>query len=175
MTGWKRFWLLLPVMTLAVALATVSAFAQEGEDAVSFGNVRLWVYPEYDVPRLLVMMEREIVGVDIPATVRFLVPETAVMYSVGSKDEAGVYSGGPPDRVSSEVSGWDVISYSLTSATFRVEYYDDTIRGNPDRSIDYQFRALYPIADLIVYAQEPLGSLDYAVTGIEGSSPTDYD
>lgn len=175
MTGWKRFWLLLPAVAVAMALGVVSTFAQDGEDGASFENVRLWLYPEYDDPQLLVMLQGEIVGVDIPATVRFLVPETAEMYSAGSVDEVGVYAGGPPDRAASQVPGWDEISYSLTSTTFRVEYYVDVIRGSPDRSIDYQFRALYPIADLKVYTQEPRASREYTVAGLGESSPVDYD
>lgn len=166
---WKRLWLLLPAVLLAVTLGTVSAFAQD-EEAVSFENVRLWLYPEYDDPRLLVMLEGQVVGVDVPATVNFLVPATAEMYSAGSRDADGVYSDGNHVRESSEVPGWDEISYTLTTPTFRVEYYDDIILGSPDRSIDYQFRTRYPIADLKVYAQEPMGSRDYAVTGLGESS-----
>ncbi len=175
MTGWKWFWLLLPAVVVAMTLGGASAFAQDEEETVSFENVRLWLYPEYDDSRLLVMLEGEIVGVDIPAAVRFLVPETAVMYSAGSIDEIDGYTGGPPDRAPSEVPGWDEISYSLTTTTFRVEYYDDVILGSPDRSIDFQFRTRYPITDLKVYAQEPMESRDYTVTGLGESSPVDYD
>ncbi len=175
MTLWKRFWLLLLPAVVVMVLATVSAFAQDGEETVSFENVRVWLYPEYDDSRLLVMLEGEVVGVDIPLTIRFLVPEIAEMYSAGSIDEIDGYTGGPPDRAPSGVPGWDEISYTMTSNTFRVEYYGGETLGNPDRSIDYQFRTLYPIADLNVYAQEPMGSSDYTVTGLGESSPVDYD
>ena len=171
---WKRLCLLLLAVVVVIALGTVSAFAQD-EETVFFENVRLWLYPEYDDSRLLVMLEGEVVGVVIPFTIRFLVPESAVMYSAGSRDEFGIYAGGPPNRTPSDVPGWDEISYSMTSNTFRVEYYGGEILGDPDRSIDYQFRTLYPIADLKVYAQEPMESRDYTVTGLGESSPVDYD
>ena len=169
MTSWKRVWLVL--LAVVVSLGAFPVFAAEEEETGSFENVRLWLYPEYDDPGLLVMLQGEIVGVDCPVTVRFLVPQSAVMYSAGTKDEAGEYSGGPPAREASGVPGWAEISYVMSTDTFRVEYYDDIVQGAPDRSIDYQFRTLYPIADLKVYAQEPVGSSSYSVTGFGESSP----
>lgn len=174
MTKWKRFCLVLSMAAVLASLVAVPAVAAE-EDSISFENVRLWLYPEYDRNSLLVMLQGDVIGGDDSATVSFLVPTTAVMYSAGSVDAADAYSGGPPDRLASEVDGWDIISYEMTSATFRVEYYDDIIRGDVDRSIDYQFRTVAPIADLVVYANEPVGSRDYAVTGNDTFTPVDYD
>ena len=138
-----------------------------------FHNVTLWLYPEYDSPQLLVMLEGRVAAAEVPAQVRFLVPHAAVMYSAGSKDAQGNYSGGPPNRIASQISAWDEVSYQLNSDTFRIEYYDNIITGNPDKTLAYDFRWLYPISDLTVIAQQPLKASNFKINpsgtpGIEG-------
>jgi hypothetical protein len=140
------------------------ASAEVEEETGGFENVTLWIYPEYDDPRLLVMLEGDLMGIKAPAQVRFLVPTAAEMYSAGSMDTAGNYTGGPPNRESSSIQGWDEISYEVITDTFRVEYYDPIIKGQPDKTISYNFRWLYPISDLEVIIQEPLRSSNFQVS-----------
>ncbi|MBI2935034.1 MAG: hypothetical protein HYY29_05630 [Chloroflexi bacterium] len=158
-----------------VSVFPVVAVAQVIAEPTGFQNVRLWVNPEYDDPRLLVMLEGQIVGASAPATVRFLVPAAAEMFSAGSKDAQGRYSGGPPNRKPSGVPGWDEISYNLTSNTFRMEYYDPVVAIEPDKKIAFQFRSLYPISDLRVMLQQPLTSSNFKATPQEISRTTDSD
>jgi hypothetical protein len=147
--------------------------AQTTNEPTGLKNVTLWVYPEYDQPSLLVMLEGQITGATLPALVRFLVPQTAQLYSAGSKDATGIYSpgqnregvAGTPDRKPSTIPGWDEISFKLptTTSTFRVEYYDDIIQGNPGKTISYDFRWLYPISDLQIIIQQPLKASNFSV------------
>ena len=88
--------LLLAASLLFVAVGKSLVSAQDENVPTGFQNVQLWVNPEYDDPRLLVMLEGQIVGTQPPAEVRFLVPSAAEMYSAGSMDAQGRYSGGPP-------------------------------------------------------------------------------
>lgn len=167
---------LKPIASTLLTVASGSPRTSLAESApasftTGFKNVTLWVYPEYDDPRLLVMLEGQISGTTLPALVRFLIPQSANLFSAGSKNTQGVYSEGPPDRKVSSIAGWDEISYTLpaTAATFRVEYYDDTIKGSPDKTIGYDFRRLYPISDLNVVIQQPLKASNFNVvpTGIK--------
>ena len=148
---------------LLLAAAGTPALAQ-GDGPTGFKNVKLWVYPEYDDPRLLVMLEGQIDGATPPATVRFLVPAAAQMYSAGSMDAQKNYTGGPPSREASSVPGWDEISYEVTTDTFRVEYYDPIIVGQPDKTISYDFRWLYPISNLSANVQAPKAATDFNVS-----------
>ncbi len=143
-------------------IGPIQAYAQNEPE--SYTNVKLWIYPEYDDPRLLVMLEGQIEGIEPPAKVKFLVPSTAEMYSAGSMDAQDNYLGGPPDRKLSSVPGWDEISYQAVTDTFRVEYYDPIIFGNPEKSISYMFRTLYPISDMEIIVQEPIGATDFTVS-----------
>lgn len=149
---------------LLLPVSLPGAVAQDGEEVTGFHDVSLWVFPEYDDPRLLVMLEGKIVGAEPPAEVNFLVPTAAQMYSAGSKDAQGVYTGGPPQREPSEIPGWDRITYQVTSETFRVEYYDPIILGQPDKTISYEFRWLYPIDSLEVVVQQPRSSSNFVVS-----------
>lgn len=160
-----RYIALLVVAAISLALGPYMqpVRAESGKEPAGFKNVTLWVYPEYDDPRLLVMLEGKITGVSPPAQVRFLVPAAAEMFSAGSKDAQGSYSGGPPNRQASQIPGWDEISYELKTDTFRVEYYYPIISGQPDKQISYDFRWVYPISDLKVIVQQPLEATNFAV------------
>ncbi|MBI4332163.1 MAG: zinc ribbon domain-containing protein [Chloroflexi bacterium] len=176
---------ILLALVLSLGLAVVGgppASAQGGKGPTAFKNVKLWVYPEYDDPRLLMMLEGKIVGADPPATVRFLVPAAAQMFSAGSMDAQGKYSGGPPRRKPSDIPGWDEISYEVKTDTFRVEYYDPIVPAQPDKKIIYEFRSLYPISDLRAAVLEPRNSSSFSITpaehyraSVEGMITRDYD
>ncbi len=143
------------------ALASTPALAEPEPELLQY--VKVEIYPEYDDSRLLVMIEGDVAGVDIPATVRFLVPADAEMYSAGSKDALDVYTGGPPRREASSLTGWDEISYEVTEETFRMEYYTDLIQGTPAKTIAFEYRFLYPVSDLTAVVQEPYGSTGFSV------------
>lgn len=168
-----RVLLTLVVISFLFLAADVPRVQAQGENEPGgFENVRLWLYPEYDDPGLLVMLEGQIVGVEGPVNVRFLVPSAAEMYSTGSMSAQGQYTGAPPNREPSSVPGWDVISYDVTTDTFRVEYYDPIIKGQTDKTISYEFRWLYPISDLTVIVQEPRKSSNFRVSLGEGKPDT---
>jgi hypothetical protein len=164
MTKLKWLTVVIGALALLVSWAPVTAHAQTSSEPAGFKNVTLWIYPEYDDPRLLVMLEGKISGATAPVRVRFLVPQSAEMYSAGSKDAQGNYSGGPPDRKASQIAGWDEISYQLTTDTFRVEYYYPGITGQTDKQISFDYHWLYPVADLNVVVQQPLKATSFSVT-----------
>jgi hypothetical protein len=162
-----RFLLFLLSISLFCIVTDVPwASVKADNEAIGFQNVQLWLYPEYDDPRLLVMLEGQIVGAQSPVEVRFMVPSAAELYSAGSMDAQGRYSGGPPHREPSTIPGWDEISYEVVTNTFRVEYYDPIIRGQPDKTISYEFRWLYPISELDVVIQEPRKSSNFSISSM---------
>ncbi len=162
---------LLVALVTAISLtllAVPSPILAQGEQPTSLKNVVVSVYPEYDdllqlgYPTVLVMLEGEVVNTDIPVTIRFLVPSDAVMYSAGSGPRSQ-YQGGPPNRKSSDIVGWDEISYELKTKYFVVEYYAPIV-GQPDKIISYDFRPLYPVNDLTAIVQEPKRSTNFTVS-----------
>jgi hypothetical protein len=168
----KNMKLLSLVITLLITAAAVLGLAtlapaRAASEPTGFKDAVLSIYPEYDdpmrlgYPTVLVMLDGEIVGTEAPVTIRFLVPENAVMYSAGSGPREQ-YVGGPPNRIASEISGWDEISYDLKTNIFVVEYYVP-IPSTPDKSFSTVFIPLYPVNGLTVFAQEPKQSSNYQI------------
>jgi hypothetical protein len=173
MNNKRRFLLLLLIISLLFISAGAShALAQAKSEPEGFQNVHLWVYPEFDDPRVLVMLQGDIIGAQAPVTVRFLMPAAAEMYFAGSMDISGQSSPSQPQREPSAIPGWDEISYELTTETFRVEYYDPIIMGDPDKTISYEYRWLYPISHIHVMIQGPRQSSNFSVSP-EGRTSTD--
>lgn len=157
------------LLTWVIAPVTL---AQTTEPA-ALKNVRIWVNPEYDdqlklnVPGVLIMMEGQIASAQLPLTTRFLVPTTAQMYSAGSKNASGAYlpPGNTLTRTASSVTGWDEISYQLTTDTFRVEYYQPITQvGQIQKSFSYEFLRTYTVQDLSVTVQQPKSSDNFTVS-----------
>ncbi|MEK7352965.1 MAG: zinc ribbon domain-containing protein [Chloroflexota bacterium] len=166
--------LVVAMVSLAFGGSVQPALAQSDNETVRFKDVALWLNPEYDDPRLLVMLEGNLDGVAAPVRVRFLVPEAAEMYSAGSLTARGGqgYTGGPPERTASQIPGWDEISYTLQTDIFRVEYYDPVISSQPDKTISYDLRTISPISNLRVVVQQPRKSSNFTVTPA-GNAGTD--
>lgn len=172
---------LLMAMVAAVGLivlAYLSPVLAQSEQPTSLKSVIVSIYPEYDdplqlgYPAVLVMFEGEAVSTNLPVVIRFLVPTDAVMYSAGSGPRSQ-YVGEPPNRKSSEIAGWDEISYVLKTKYFVVEYYAPII-GQPDKDkiIQYDFHPLYPVNGLTAVVQEPKRSTNFTVSP-QGSIGTD--
>lgn len=159
-SGISVFRLQAIIMLLGLALGSISllnATSVFAEDPVEYSAVEMWVQPEYDDPRVLVMIEGKVVRqASASKQVRFLVPSNAEMYSAGSIDAKGNYSGGPPGRTPSQIAGFDEIFYDLTTDRFRVEYYQDSIRGDSEKTIDFEFKTPIRISGLSLSVQQPL-------------------
>jgi len=174
MNGNRRIFFYLAALSLVFAMMITNWIPAKAQaEPTSLQNVHLWIYPEYDDPRVLIMLQGTVNGVNIPATVRFLVPFTAEMYSAGAIDAQGKYSGGPPRRQASSIPGWDEISYEVTTDTFRVEYYANSIIGQVNKTISFDFYTLYPISGLSVDVQEPRNSSNFSVSLGNGTKTSD--
>lgn len=168
MTFTRRLLFFAVLLTSLIALTGFLPASVGAAEPTSLKNVKLWLYPEYDDPRLLVVIDGEIEGVTAPATIRFLVPAAAEMYSAGSMDASGTYiphagAPGSPARQASAISGWDEITYEVVTNHFRIEYYHDVIQKTPVKSIDFVLRPLYPISNMTLMSQEPRKSRDYGM------------
>lgn len=176
----RKLFLAVVAAVSLLSLASVSPVRAQGEEPTALKNVIVSVFPEYDdpppqsllggQPSVLVMFDGEVVNFNTTATIRFLVPSDAYMYSAGSGPR-NQYVGGPPTRNASTITGWDEISYELKTKYFVVEYYVPII-GQPDRVIPYDFYPLYPVNNLRAVVQEPKRATNVTVTP-QGALGTD--
>jgi len=142
-------------------------------EPTGLNNVILTIYPEYDDPKLLIMLHGELDGVEAPAVVRFLVPEGSLMYSAGWFNTSGQYEqgswegnaeGNPPPSEPSDYDGWDVVTFGVESNIVRVEYYYDGIEGSVDKTASVELISFYPVTGIEAVIQEPLESSNFSVT-----------
>lgn len=174
--SYRLVWGITLALLVAVLVTPAGLVAAEAEPT-SVSDVRVSVFPEFDDPRLLIMIQGTVDGVTPPATVRFLVPDSAEMYSAGSMDAQGNYdnpTGGPPRREPSEILGWDEISYEVVTPIFRVEYYAPLIIGSPDKTISYDFYTRYDINGLDISVQEPSNSRNFRVLPESSAKSTEF-
>ena len=182
MTKIYRVLLISIAMGLVFVARAPLAHALPEDEPTGLSGLELRVYPEYDDPRLLVILRGQITGAeasDDPVTVRFLVPSAAYMYSAGYFSQ-GQYVRGKftesylaipdntkddpyPEREASEIAGWDEITFTVETNDFVVEYYDPIIIGNPDKTIAYEFHFRYPVDELEIVIQEPRTSTSFSV------------
>lgn len=170
------------LLILATVLASVSFLSApsvaDAEEPTALRNVTLSIFPEYDdalqlgYPSVLVMLDGELEGMELPATVRFLVPESAVMYSAGSGPRESYKRGGSLTRESSSISGWDQVSYEIETNIFVIEYYDAIVDRD---SISVEFVPLYPTDGLSTHVKEPLESSGFSVVPESSETGDDAD
>ena len=160
--GLSMFLLLIELLAGRAGMSGPTvAFAEE---PTQYSNVTLWVWPEYDDPRLLVMWEGNVAGQSgTTTTAKFLVPTGVELYFTGYQDNTGKFISVNPKEVPSGIKGYDLLTFDITGVTFRVEYYQDSIQGNPDKSINFEFKTLYPIKNLNIDVQQPLLATNYKI------------
>ena len=160
-----RFIIASALFVLSTLFSMSAALA--ANEPTGLRNVVLSIYPEYDdptqigSPAVLVMLDGQIEGAQLPATIRFLVPVDAIMYSAGSGPRES-YVGGPPNRKASGVEGWDEISYDLRTNVFVMEYYA-RIQTSPNKDFTAEFIPLYPVNTLVAIVQEPREATNFSV------------
>ena len=118
---------------------------------------------ELGEPSVLVMIEGTIDEAQVPATVKFLVPESAELYSAGSGPRETYTVGGNLTRESSNITGWDEVIYELETNTFVLEYYDP-IEGEEEKTTSVEFRPSYPLGNLTVQIVQNPDTEDFEVT-----------
>jgi len=131
--------------------------------AVQYTHMRLSIWPEYDDPRVLVIMEPVLDdSVRLPAKVSFLVPKGASVNMACEVAPGGAHSCRPKEIT--RRGAWDEISYTvLSERSLFIEYYYDPELGSPNRSLAFNFVPTAMIGSLDVEVQQPVGATEFAM------------
>ena len=126
-------------------------------------RLQLSVWPEYDDPRVLVIMRGELApGVPFPTQINLPVPPDAEIIGAGMISELGELLLQPHRVVSGGTS--PTLEITLPSRRFFAELYYDPFETSGDtKRFSYTFRAPYPIGQLDVDVQQPYTASDFAV------------
>jgi hypothetical protein len=176
---WLRLWLLLSVLAVWAVFAGRVVFAQESErpEDLRIQQMRVQVMPEFDDPRVLVMVQGRVVAYEhqYPVRVTFRVPAGAQINQMATvnMDSAGATMEEYDARADPEDSQWQLVSYELGGAHFFYEYYYDPIVGEREKTFSYVLSSYHPVEEVTIEIQEPKGAEDFRTMPEAGSSRVD--
>ena len=150
-----------------VAAQTAVPPAGESDVDLTVQQLRVQVMPEFDDPRVLVIVQGRLAvsDEDLPVSVTFRVPRGAQINQMATIDmETGAttaqFFDAQPDP---DDPRWSLVTYSLDNAHFFYEYYYDPIVGEVDKQFVFTFSGLQPVLDLLLEVQQPLTATDFTL------------
>lgn len=171
--GWRRCLGLLVCLWVAMALVAATggtAAAQGSADPGPAGaqdlriqQMRVQVLPEFDDPRVLVIVQGRLDAPDtaFPLPITFRLPQGAQINQMATISMGGDMDGGGTvaqqfdTRPEADDPRWQLVTYELDNGHFFYEYYYDPIAGDADKTFTFVLNSLHPIDDLLVEVQQP--------------------
>ena len=153
--------LLVAAGLLIVGWGGAARALAQGTTAPQIDNATLRLWPEYDDPGLLVILDGTFVTgtAKFPLNVSFPVAASPRGVQTTEKTAAGQLITQPW-----QMNG-DQLTYSLPGPSFQVEYYTDRPpAANGQRTLEYTFKAPYAIRQLAIDVQQPARSSAFSVT-----------
>ncbi|HEY7709469.1 MAG TPA: c-type cytochrome [Candidatus Entotheonella sp.] len=145
-----------PPSAAAPAAAPASA-------ALRIARMRLSIWPEYDDPRVLILIRGEAAPASaFPTTITLPVPKHAELIGAGMISEQNTLLNHPYQLVPGDAH--DTLELNLPVPRFFVEWYHDpytTTDRKSEKQFAYALRLLYPIDQLAVDIQQPYEATDF--------------
>jgi hypothetical protein len=148
----------------AQAILPPASGANTGPD---IQQLRIQVMPEFDDPRVLVIIQGRLAGsgATFPVPVTFRVPRGAQINQMAVMDVAtGATAPQSFDaRPDPDGARWSLVTYALDNAHFFYEYYYDPLVGGADKQFIYTFSSPQRVIELLLEVQQPLAATDFAL------------
>ncbi len=149
--------------TAAPATAKPSVPSTSAPGAIGIARLRLSIWPEYDDPRVLILIRGEVTpDSPLPAKLQLPMPKGAELIGTGMISEQNTLINHPHQLIPGETH--DVLELTLPVTRFFVEWYHNPYRTT-DREAEKQFTyALnlpYPIKQLDVDILKPTEATDF--------------
>ena len=177
---WGRLALLLCLLVLWPPVAGRNVvLAQElpHPGDVRIQQMRVQVMPEFDDPRVLVIVQGRLAisPDDLPVTITFRLPERAQINQMATVNmqSAGTTMAPYETQPDPTDARWQLVSYSLDGAHFFYEYYYDPIVGNADKAFTYTLNSYHPVDDVSVEIQEPKSAEGFSTSPQAAASRLD--
>ena len=124
-------------------------------------RLQLSIWPEYDDPRVLLIVRGELApGVAFPTLVTLPVPKDAELIGAGMISELGELLLHPHRIIPGSAS--DTLEITLPAPRFFAELYYDPFETSGDaKRFSYTFEAPYPIAQLDIDIQKPYTASEF--------------
>lgn len=158
--------------TETTVLATPRGEASSPGLRLAHFQVSIW--PEYDDPRVLVILRGQVASDSVLPTVLTLpIPQGADIIGAGMVSEQEELLVHPYQIVRGESE--DRLELNLPTARFFVELYYNPLPNNPMKQFTYRFSSPYPIAQLAMEVQQPLRATGFVLTPAPVRQRTDQE
>lgn len=158
---------LLTINVWPVTAQTPAPPASESSADLSIQRLRIQVMPEFDDPRVLVIIQGRLAvpNTAFPLSATFRVPRGAQINQMATMDMAtGVTAPQSFDaQPDSKDSRWSFVTYTLNSAHFFYEYYYHPLIGETDKQFTFTFISPQHVEDLLLEVQQPLAATDFTL------------
>jgi mono/diheme cytochrome c family protein len=150
----------LGTQTNRPAAASEAALPRASSTELRIAKLRLSIWPEYDDPRVLVMLRGKMTPENaLPTQITLLIPKGADIIGAGMISAQNelllqpyeVAPGDPNDR----------LEFTLPTPGFFVEFYYDPLVAGTDKRFSYAFPTTYAIDRLEVDIQQPLRATNF--------------
>lgn len=155
-----KVWGFWAIALLLFVLPKMAAAQEEPQ----IQQLRIQVMPEFDDPRVLVIVQGRMSGT-FPQSTTFLLPAGAQINQMATIDVTTGQTMPQEYTTLPDVTDprWTRVTYELDGAHFFYEFYYNPLNNESDKQFSYFFKSLLPVADLQVEVQEPLKASNFAL------------
>ena len=158
---------LLMINVWPVTAQTPAPPTSESSADLSIQRLRIQVMPEFDDPRVLVIIQGRLAvpNTAFPLSATFRVPRGAQINQMATMDMAtGVTAPQSFDaQPDSKDSRWSFVTYTLNGAHFFYEYYYNPLIGETDKQFTFTFISPQHVEDLLLEVQQPLAATNFTL------------
>ena len=176
----KRLLVLSLLLLLLFMLVPLTA-AQETESQPAIQQMRVQILPEYDDPRVLVILQGRLDAPDgsYNGPVTFRIPSSAQINQMAVMD---LELQGPralpyETQIDPTDSSWQLVTYTLTNPHFFYEYYDVSPGTGSQKQFTFTLKSPVDVEVLSVEIQQPLKADNFSVepeTVVTRSDPSGF-
>jgi hypothetical protein len=163
----------LVLILLLLCCTPTGVFAQQ---ANTFSQVKVALWPEFDRPTMLVIYHITLSPqTTLPAAIRLRIPASAgAPNAVAARQPDGSLINIPYKK--SEAGEWSWIEFQATTPELQIEYYDPGLTKNGQaRHYEYIWPGDYAVDAFTVEVQQPVGASEMIIKPLMVSTETGQD
>lgn len=165
---------LCAVIALALWMLIVPAPRALAQDPNRLAQLKISIWPEYDKPTVLVLLDDTLAdSANLPREVSVLIPASATLHVTTFQNADGTLAPEQSSKSTDLGDGYTRVTFTTRTPQYRLEYYHDLLRGAPDKTMDFVFKAIAPADQVSLEIQQPLKATNFSITPTTQTTRTD--